>query len=143
MLRAFFNGLVGACTVTALQKGLQTAAPETVELEPAGVATMQKLFDSFGVQIDERQLFRNALIGSILTNAMYFSQVGERRGALTLMHGVTLGCAAGIASVVRPAAGDIYANRPVQADKNAMITIAIFSFAGLAAALAAQLGGKR
>ena len=142
MIRALFNGFIGACTLTLVHQLAKKLTPDAPRLDNLGRQGLYKLTKATGVKLSDSQMYKLALVSDIVSNTLYFSQVGNKRGFFTLARGLSLGSAAGVGSVALPEKLGLDKKATNQNDRTKIITVSMYALAGLAAALAAQATGK-
>jgi hypothetical protein len=142
MIRALLSGLIGACTLTATHQLLKRTRPDAPSLDKLGMQSLNKVLNMAGVHLNSDELFRQSLLGELILNTLYFSQVGENKGLETIAKGVTLGVTMGAGAVSLPAIAPVDGKTVHKNYSTALITIGLYALSGLSAALAAQAFGR-
>lgn len=144
MLRALFNGLVGAVSLTIAHQAMRRSVPDAPKMDKLGMEGLQKLYTAVGKEPPRgKALYNLALLGDIVMNTLYYSQVGSSRGFGAISKGISLGVSAGIGAASVPALLGMTKNASQKKPRMAALTVALYVFGGLAAALAAQCSSKR
>ncbi|MBU6455471.1 MAG: hypothetical protein KGS72_27110 [Cyanobacteria bacterium REEB67] len=143
MIRSMVNGLVGACTLTIAHQVLRKLTPDAPRLDVLGEQGVVKLAQAAKIKMSEKQVQKLAFAGDIISNTLYFSQVGNKRGLLSLLRGASLGGAAGAGTVVLPGKLKLDSSATKMSPKTKALSISLYVLAGLAAGMAAQAGRKK
>ena len=143
MIRALFNGLLGASALTLGAEVLKRTVDDAPRLDRLGMDGAQALLKNTGLDLSDKQLFAVSLVGDIAMNALYFSQVGERSGFGTLLKGLSLGLTMGGGTVNLTDKIGLNGNHVKRSPKTALYTVGLYTLGGLTAALVAQAFAKR
>jgi hypothetical protein len=144
MLRSIFNGLVGAITLTAAHQLLRTRISDAPEMDKLGEQAIGKIYSALGKEPPTgKTLHYLALVGDIGLNTLYYSQVGSKRGLLTLGKGFSLGVGAGVGASTLPSFLGLTKNASQKSPRQSVLTIGLYVLGGLAAAAAAQGCSKK
>jgi hypothetical protein len=143
MFRSMVNGLVGACTLTIAHQVLRKLTPDAPRLDMLGENGVIKLARAANIKLSDKQAHKLAMAGDLVSNTLYFSQVGNKGGVLSLLRGASLGGAAGAGTVVLPGKLKIETAATKMSPKTQALSISLYVLAGLAAGMAAQAGRKK
>ena len=138
--RALGSGLAGAAAVTAVNEIARRTIPNAPRLEVLGMRALAATLRAAGRPVpDHDMLFYETLAGDLLSNALYYSQVGlgDRRGAWR--RGALLGLAAGLGAALLPPKLGLGHQPAERTPATQIMTAAWYVIGGLAAAAAAQL----
>ncbi len=139
MLRSVFNGLVGAVTLTVAHQVLRRCVKDAPEMDKLGEQAVTKIFDALGQEPPKgKALYYMTLAGDIGLNAFYYSQVGSKRGLLTLGKGLSLGVGAGLGAATLPPFLGLSKDASQRTPRQTALTVGLYVLGGLAAAAAAQ-----
>jgi hypothetical protein len=109
-------------------------------VDALGKHTVKEVFDRLGIDAPQgNTLYSTALAGEIITNSLYFSQIGGRRGMPTLLKGLNLGVMAGVGAIFVPQKVGLGKEPLAKSAKTALLTVGLYAFGGLCAGLMAQL----
>lgn len=138
-LRATISGLAGAVALTASHELLRRFVPDAPRLEVLGMEGIEKIFAKLGMTApDGKKLFGSALVGDIVANSLFYSQVGTR-GGTPLLRGVTLGVTAGLGAVNLPGKMGMSEDATKHTPQTALMTVALYTVGGIAAAIVASM----
>ncbi|PZM77509.1 MAG: hypothetical protein DKT66_24815 [Candidatus Melainabacteria bacterium] len=144
MIRALFNGFVGAVALTTAHQALRRALPDAPQLDRMGMKGVAKVCNAVGRRPPTGSaLFLFALLGDILTNTFYFSQVGSKPGLGSLGKGLSLGLSAGLGAAALPVVMSLDSGARRRTRRTGALTVGLFLCGGLAAAMAAQCAPRR
>jgi hypothetical protein len=141
---ALTGGLVGACAVTLLHETVKRVVPESPRMDLLGMNALSKGLKKAGMeQPDSRTLFTVALVGDLVSNALYYSLAGIGKNNQTLVRGTLLGLAAGLGAVFLPkplGLNDKYSNRTVATQ---LMTIGLYVTGALVTASVIKMLEKK
>lgn len=144
MLRSLFNGLVGATALTVAHQLLKSKLPDAPRMDVLGMRGLEKVCTALGLETPKGEdLFKNAMIGDLVMNSLYYSQVGSNPGCATVMKGVSLGLTAGVGSASLPAMLGMGKDETQKTDRTMALTVGLYLLGGVAAAMAAQCCKKK
>ena len=134
-LRALGPGLVGAAGVTLLHEGLRRVLPDPPRMDVLGMRALAKGQRLLGRRPARgRRLHRQALLGDLVANTLYYALVSLGRPRRPFLRGALLGTLAGVGAVVLPPYLGL-GKRPARAQPHtALLTVAYYTLAGLGAA---------
>ncbi|WP_224363871.1 hypothetical protein [Hyalangium versicolor] len=134
-LRALGPGLAGALAVTLIHEGARRVLDHPPRMDVLGKRSLKKGARWLGLRPSRGQrLHRQALLGDILTNSLFYSLVALGRPRRPYLRGALLGGLAGLGAVVLPPFLGL-GRRPSQArTSTSLLTIAWYLLGGLAAA---------
>lgn len=144
MIRALFNGFVGAVALTTLHQALRRSLPDAPQLDRMGMRSVERFYSAIGsIPPRGEKLFLFALIADLLTNSVLFSQVGSRPGIWSIGKGISLGLSAGVGAATLPAVLGLSTGATRRTRRTAALTVGMFVLGGLAAGITAQCGNCR
>jgi hypothetical protein len=100
---ALGGGLAGAIAVTLINESVKKIVPQAPRLDLLGMNAVSKGLKLAGkVPSSEKKLFALALVGDLVTNAIYYSSAGIGREKDLWLRSSLLGLAAGVGAVILP-----------------------------------------
>jgi hypothetical protein len=139
-LRTLISGLAGALGLELGQRLLRRFTDQAPRINVNGARTLEGVFEKLGIEPPAgNALYNTAVAGGLLTNSLYFSQVGSRGGRGSLIKGVNLGVMAGMGAVVLPDKVGLDGEPTSRNLKTTLMTVGLYTFGGLCAGLAAQV----
>lgn len=140
LMRMAISGLAGALTLTGAHQVLKRYNPDAPHLDSLGMQSIDKLMSAVGMEpLSGRPLFQSALAGDLVSNSLYYSQVGSASGSGTWIRGIILGLTAGYGAVKLPAKLGLNSAASSRTKETELMTVGLYLLGGLAAAAAAQL----
>jgi len=98
----FLAGLGGAIVLNLLHESLKKTKADTPRIDLVGEEALQKVVGFFGSRINDKQTLYNAtLAGDLVSNAAYYSMIGNSPNHLW-GKAISLGLVAGIGAVAVP-----------------------------------------
>lgn len=98
----FLAGLGGAIVLNLLHESLKKSKIDSPRIDLVGEEAVQKIAGLFGNKIkDEQTLYNTTLAGDIISNAAYYSMIGNSPNQL-FGKAISLGLVAGIGAVTVP-----------------------------------------
>jgi hypothetical protein len=147
MIRAFINGLAGACVLTVAHEVVRKTKPNAPRLDILGMRSVAKLMTICGIEPPSgATLKKYALVSDILSNTLMYSGVGGKPGAAAWLKGINLGLFAGIGAITVPSKiglGKDSALLTKRTTATALTTVGLYVLGGVAAATFAQMGRKK
>ena len=136
-LRALGPGLIGSLSVTLVHEGARRVLKHPPRMDVLGKRSLKKGIRWLGFRPARGQrLHRQALLGDILSNSLFYSLVAIGRPRHPYVRGVLLGALAGLGAVVLPPMLGL-GRRPSRArTSTALLTVAWYLLGGLSAARA-------
>ncbi|MBC7922793.1 MAG: hypothetical protein H7Z75_17080 [Ferruginibacter sp.] len=102
-ISALGSGLAGAATLTLLHETVRRINPDAPRMDVLGRRAIAQLMRRAGeTPPDDQTLQPVALLGDVISNALYYSLVGAGRRKNAWLRGVLLGTAAGLGGVFLP-----------------------------------------
>lgn len=100
---AIAGGLAGAATVTLLHESIRRVAPEAPRMDRLGMQAIEKGLKKAGKKVPrEDALFTAALVGDLVSNALFYSAAGIGKEENIWKRSAALGLAAGVGAVLLP-----------------------------------------
>jgi p-aminobenzoyl-glutamate transporter AbgT len=143
MLRPLINGFIGASVLTVAHQILKSQTPDAPRLDKLGMEGAAKVIDKFNLPVPKDKLYIVSMLSDLAMNTMYYSQVGNKRGFGTLSKGMTLGLTMGGGVTALPGLLGLDGDLSSKNKKTTLMTMGLYALGGLAAAAAAQVGGKK
>ncbi len=138
-LRALGPGLLGSVSVTLIHEGARRVLKHPPRMDVLGKRSLKKGFRWLGLRpAHGRRLHRQALMGDIISNSLFYSLVAMGRPRRPYVRGAILGTLAGVGAVVLPPFLGL-GRRPSRArTSTALLTVAWYLLGGLSAARATR-----
>jgi hypothetical protein len=100
---AIAGGLAGAASITLLHESLKRIVPEAPRMDRLGMQAISKGLKKAGKKVpDSDTLFTAAMIGDLLSNAIYYSTAAIGKEENVWKRSAALGLAAGLGAVLLP-----------------------------------------
>ena len=142
--RSLVNGFVGACCLTAAHQAVRLVTEDAPRMDVLGMRSLEKMLGSIGVSAPRGPaLVAISVIGDLVCNTLYYSQVGSKSGFLTWSKGLSLGVAYGAAAMAAPPKLGLGSESSQKTMITKCLTVGLFGFGGLCAAAAAQVGSPQ
>ncbi len=139
---ALLSGFVGATTLTLLNEVARRLVPSAPRIDITGMRALSKVFHLFGQRAPKRKrLFRETLLGDLLSNTAYYSLIGLGSPRRAWRRGIVMGLSAGIGAVVLPRPLGLGTQPQARTPLTALLTVIWYLVGGLAAAAATRMGG--
>ncbi len=145
LVRALIGGVFGAGVLTLLQQVACRYLPHAPRMDVIGMRALARLRHGLGAEVlyDQNRLYRAALVGDLLSNTLYYSLVGGRRGQHPFWRGSLLGLLAGVGAVMLPPRLGLRHPPGERTPATQIMTLALYLVGGLASAAAIRLVGER
>jgi hypothetical protein len=146
MIRSLITGLAGAGALTIAHSIVRKSMPDAPRMDLFGLDTVRNIFNRAGINANipaAEGFFSNPIVGDLVSNTLYFSGVGSRRGIGAWIRGAMLGVSAGL-GIVGLSPKSKFESKSAGACANwgnCATTIGIYTLGGLAAAAMANLIG--
>ncbi|MES2485438.1 MAG: hypothetical protein V4581_05725 [Bacteroidota bacterium] len=96
-------GLGGAIALNVLHESLKKKSHDMPHVDLLGEEALQKTLHFFGTEIDnDKQLYAATLAGDVISNAMYYSMIGNGGPDNVWVRAVAYGIAAGVGAITLP-----------------------------------------
>lgn len=146
MIRSLITGLAGAAALTVAHEIARKSLPNAPRMDLFGLDAIRGVISKAGlgssIPIADAVL-AHPVAGDLISNTLYFSGVGSRRGIGTWIKGAFLGLSAGL-GVVGLSGQSKYESKSACTNwSNCATTIGIYTLGGLAAAAMANLIGSK
>lgn len=100
---SLIGGLAGAATVTLLHESIRRVVPEAPRMDRLGMQAISKGLKKAGRKVPgEDELFTVAMVGDLVSNAIYYSAAGIGAEKNIWFRSAALGLAAGLGAVLLP-----------------------------------------
>lgn len=142
-VKSLGSGLFGALALNVINEVARQYIPGAPRLDIVGKKGLAKAFEKSGATPPQGEnLYWGALVGDVVSNALYYSLVGTNKGKNAWQKGAILGLASGVSTLILPrffGAGQAVNRKP----QTQAMTVAWYVLGGLAAALAVRALSKR
>ena len=102
-LTALGGGLAGAVAVTLFNESVKRIVPQAPRMDLLGMNAVSRGLSAAGIPTSNRQqLFKLALAGDLISNALYYSVAGIGKEKNVWVRSSLLGLAAGLGAVLLP-----------------------------------------
>lgn len=96
-------GLGGAVALNIIHESLKNKSKDAPRVDLLGEEALQKTVEYFGGEIsDKKTLYKATLASDILSNAMYYSMIGNGNPKHLWVRAVSYGVAAGVGAITLP-----------------------------------------
>jgi len=103
VMAALASGIAGACTLTAIHEAARHSVDHAPQVQAIGKRALRKGARLLGRRSpDDRQLYRRALAGELISNSLYFALAGLGGTRRSVQVGAVLGVAGGIGAFALP-----------------------------------------
>jgi len=103
MLRSLAGGLTGAVALTAVHETVRRFVPEAPRADVLGMRALAKGYRKAGTAPPaDEELHREALVGDLVSNALYYSLAGLGGKNQSVLTGAVLGTLAGAGALALP-----------------------------------------
>lgn len=138
-LSALGPGFAGALSVTLVHEGARRVLTHPPRMDVVGMRTLKKGARWFGLRPSHgRRLYRQALVGDLLANSVYYALVAMGHPRRPYLRAVLLGGLAGLGAVLLPPVLGV-SRRPIRPrTSTALLTVAWYLLGGLGAARATR-----
>lgn len=140
LTHSLLAGLAGATVLTAIHEIVRHQTSDAPRMDTYGRRALKKGIELTGHEPPSDDALQTlALVGDVISNAIYFSTigVGEKQGGL--LRGSLTGAAAGVGAVTLGPLLHLGKAPARKTDQTAAMTIAWYTFGGLASALVYKL----
>ncbi|HZH37332.1 MAG TPA: hypothetical protein VEX65_08655 [Flavisolibacter sp.] len=97
------GGLAGATAVTIIHESIKAVVPQAPRMDRLGMEAISKGLRKAGKRVpDQDALFSMAMVGDLVSNAIYYSAAGIGNEKNIWLRSTLLGLSAGIGAVVLP-----------------------------------------
>ncbi len=137
-------GAAGALLLNIIHELARHTVKDAPRVQEIGEEGLVKLTESFGVEAPKGEtLYASTLAGDLITNALYYSAVGRGKEQHIWLRGLGLGLTAGLGALTLPKPLGLD-DKPVKGSVlTQVLTVAWYTFGGLAAAGVANYLHKR
>ena len=138
VLRVLGGGTIGAIALTGMHELTRRTVPHAPRMDVIGMRALARTVRTLGGQPSRGdRLYRQTLLGDLLSNALYYSlAAGSRRGSIG--RGLLLGAAAGVGAAALPPLMGLGRSPGARWPVTPLMTVALYTAGGLAAAAAAR-----
>ncbi|MDB5197929.1 MAG: hypothetical protein JWP88_2300 [Flaviaesturariibacter sp.] len=141
---ALLGGLAGATVLTLVHEGTRHLVPNAPRMDLLGMQGITKLLKGIGKNPPEHDtLYGITMAGDVVSNALYYSIAGSSTHKNVVYKSVALGFAAGIGALVLPKPLGLSEAPNKRTTTTAVLTVALYTFGGLASGIAMKLLQKR
>lgn len=137
--KAVASGAIGAGVLTLIHQSALGRLPRAPRMDVVGMRAVDRVTAWVGARVLPRpQLYRAALAGDMIANALYYSMVPGRTRAQTWQRGLMFGAIAGVGALSLPERLGLGSPPDSDNRSNQLMTVAWYVLGGLAAAAAAN-----
>jgi hypothetical protein len=134
---ALGGGLLGACAITLIHESVKKIVPQAPRMDLLGMEAIARAFtDSGKVPPAPKKLYRMALAGDLMSNALYYSIAGIGTSQYVWARGAALGIAAGLGALLVPQRMGLLATPSHRSKASQSMTFGLYLAGGLLAAAA-------
>lgn len=138
------GGLAGAATVTLVHESVRRVVPEAPRMDLLGMQAISKGLKGIGCeQPTTGKLFAAAMVGDVVSNALYYSAAGIGTEKNLWIRGAALGLGAGIGALLLPKPMGLherYSNKTVSTQ---LMTVGLYVTGALVATAVIKLLNKK
>ena len=139
-LQALGSGLAGALVLTAVHETARRGISKAPRMDTLGSRAIAQTMESLGQEPpSEPRLHETALIGDVVSNAMFYSLIGLGDPEGAPQRGALLGLAAGIGGVVLPGPMGLGRAPSSRTKATQAMTVGWYTLGGLAAGVAYRM----
>ena len=139
-VEALASGAAGAAALTLLHESVRRLIPHAPRMDVIGMRAIARSMRSVDQEPPPRdRLFRAALLGDLVSNALYYSLVGVRGGSRVWLRGALLGLSAGLGAACLPPLLGLGRQPGARFPATQAMTVGWYFAGGLAAAAASRL----
>jgi hypothetical protein len=139
LLRALGPGLAGSVALTLIHEGARRVLEHPPRMDVYGKRSMRLASRYLGRKpAHGKHLYRQALVGDILSNALYFAMVGLGRPKRPYLRGTLLGSLAGLGAVLLGPKLGLGRKPSRDVPTTSTLTVLWYTLGGLSAAWAAR-----
>ena len=132
---ALGGGFAAAIALNIIHQTLKAKDPDAPHMDELGMEALAKGFNYANHHApEEKKLFLLTLAADILSNGAYYSVAGIGSKKFVWLRGTLLGLAAGVGGVLLPKPMGLNEKKSTRTTKTKELTIALYLFAGIAAA---------
>lgn len=134
---ALGGGLLGACAITLIHESVKKIVPQAPRMDLLGMEALGRAFAETGkVPPSPKKLYRMALAGDLVSNALYYSIAGIGTMKYAWARGAALGVAAGLGALLVPQRMGLLATPSHRSKASQSMTFGLYLAGGLIAAAA-------
>lgn len=138
------GGLAGACAVTLIHESVRKIVPKAPRMDLLGMNAISKGLNAAGIKTPTgKKLFTMALVGDILSNAIYYSVAGAGNDKNIWLKSSMLGLAAGIGAVVLPGPLGLEKTHSARTTETKLMTVGLYVAGALVATAIMKLMARK
>lgn len=137
-------GLGGAIALNIIHESLKKKSKSTPRVDLLGEEALQKTVEYFGGHIDnEKNLYTATLAGDILSNAMYYSMIGNGAPQHLWVRAISYGVAAGVGAITLPEPLGLNPEPVTKTKTSQALTVGYYVAGALVTAAILKASGKK
>jgi len=144
-MKNIMAGLGGAIALNILHESLKKKNSDMPRVDLLGEEALQKTLHYFGTEIEgEKPLYAATLAGDVLSNAMYYSMIGNGGPNNVWVRAVAYGVAAGVGAITLPEPMGLDPEPVTKSNTSKALTVGYYVAGALVtAALIKAISGKK
>ena len=131
------GGLLGACAITLIHESVKKVVPQAPRMDLVGMEALGRMMVSNGkFPSSPKKLYRMALVGDLVSNALYYSVAGIGSSKYVWARGAALGLAAGLGALLVPQRMGLLSAPSHRSKASQSMTLGLYVVGGIVAAAA-------
>lgn len=131
------GGLIGACAITLIHESVKKIVPQAPRMDLLGMEALGRAFTGSGkLPPSPKKLYRMALVGDLVSNALYYSVAGIGSQKYVWARGAALGIAAGLGALLVPQRMGLAFSPSHRTKASQSMTLGLYVVGGIVAAAA-------
>jgi hypothetical protein len=144
VLKTLASGLIGSATLTAVHQGAQRLLPNAPHVDAIGRRAVSRGIRALGGTPPRgRQLHNTALVGDLVSNALYYGLMDVGRPRHRVARGALLGLVGGLGAVFLPQRLGLGRQPHERWPRTPLMTVAWYTLGGVASGAVRQLLDRR
>lgn len=141
---ALAGGLLGAGAITLIHESVKNIVPKAPRMDLIGMEALSRLMVRSGkIPPPPKKLYATALVGDLVSNALYYSVAGIGSSKDVWTRGAALGIAAGLGALLVPQRVGLLSAPSHRSKASQSMTLGLYVIGGLVAAAAMSWLHKR
>lgn len=134
---ALGGGLLGAAAITLIHESVKNIVPKAPRMDLVGMEAMSRIMLRAGkIPPPPKRLYTSALVGDLVSNALYYSVAGIGSSRDVWTRGAALGIAAGLGALLVPQRVGLLSAPSHRSKASQSMTLGLYVIGGLVAAAA-------
>jgi hypothetical protein len=140
LVKTLASGLIGSATLTAVHQGAKRLIPNAPHVDAIGRRAVARGIRALGGSPPRGQRLHNtALVGDLLSNALYYGLMDVGRPRHRIARGALLGLVGGLGAVLLPDRLGLGRQPRERWPRTPVMTVAWYTLGGVAAAAVREL----